>query len=58
MSKLLEEFLKIQTYEEYDRRREEFRELFKVEERARKHLVEISPQIGDTITDGIIREVF
>lgn len=58
MNKLLEEFLKIQTYEEFDRRREEFRELFRTEESARKHLVEISPQIGDEITDGIIREVF
>ena len=40
---LKDEFLKIESYEEFDRRREEFREL-KFDEDIRKHLGKIFPK--------------
>ncbi|MCM1145713.1 MAG: hypothetical protein NC407_13515 [Lachnoclostridium sp.] len=54
----MEEFLKIQTYEEYDKRRGEFKELLQTEPRAEKHMCELFPEIDNEISDGIIREVF
>ncbi|MCM1143656.1 MAG: hypothetical protein NC318_09085 [Blautia sp.] len=58
MSRLAEELFKIQTYEEFDRRRDEFKELKITEPGVIEHLNKIFPYIGDRISDGIIREVF
>ena len=58
MSKLAEKFLKIKTWEEFDRRREEFRELSTKEPGVAKHFNSILPKIDDKIDDGIIREAF
>lgn len=58
MSRLAEEFFKIGTWAEFDRRREEFRELDAKEPGVLEHLGKISPHVGDEIKDGIIYEVF
>lgn len=58
MSRLAEEFLKIKTWEEFDRRREEFRELSTKEPGVAKHFNSILPKIDDRIEDGIIHEAF
>ena len=43
MDKLKDEFMKIKTYEEFDRRREEFRGLV-IDEDTLEHFGEISPK--------------
>lgn len=58
MSRMSEEFLKIQTYEEFDRRRSEFKGLKVTEPGVREHMNKISPYVDNEISDGIIREVF
>ncbi len=60
MSEALEEFLKVKTYEEYNRRRQEFKEkgLSAKEPGVLEHLGEICPYVGDEIRDGIIYEAF
>lgn len=58
MSKLAEEFFKIQTYEEFDRRREEFKRLSVKEPGVLDHMDKIFPPTPDNvIKDGIIDEV-
>ena len=58
MSKLAEEFLKIQTYEEYNRRRAEFKGLSIMEPEVREHLGKICPHAPDNVVkDGIIVEI-
>ncbi len=57
MIDLVEELLKIQTYEEFDRRREEFRELPLKDPRVRKHLTKIFPKIYDGVRNGVIVDV-
>ncbi len=58
MSRLAEEFLKISTWEEFDRRREEFRELSPKEPGVAQHFNSLLPDVDDRIEDGIIHEVF
>ncbi len=58
MSKLSEDFFKIDTWEEFDRRREEFRELKIKEPGVWEHMKKILPDIKDGVKDGIIHEVF
>lgn len=58
MSRLAEEFLKIKTWKEFDRRREEFRNLSTKESGVAQHFNGILPRVDDEISDGIIREVF
>lgn len=58
MSSLAEEFLKIKTYEEFDRRREEFRGLSLKEPGVIEHMGKLFGHIGDAVKDGIIHEVF
>jgi len=60
MSEAWEDFLQVKTYEEYDRRRQEFAErgLRITDHGVREHLREITSYIGDGIKDGIIYELF
>ena len=57
MSGLVEELLKITSYEEFDKRREEFRNLPKNDPRVRQHLNKIFPQIHDRVKNGVIIDV-
>ena len=58
MNKLAEEFLKIQTYEEYNRRRAELKGLDITEPGVREHLREICPHApNNVVKDGIIVEI-
>lgn len=58
MSWQAEEFLKIQTYEEYNRRRAELKGLDITEPGVREHLREICPHAPDNVVkDGIIVEI-
>ncbi len=55
---LKEEFLKISTYEEYDKRREEFRNLVRDKE-VLNHLNELYPTLDNSdFENGIITEVY
>ena len=56
---LKEEFMKITTYEEWDRRRDEFRGLDAGDTKIRKHLNELYPRLQHSIYDsnGIFTEV-
>ncbi len=58
MNSLVEEFLKIETYEEFDKRRKEFRDLKLGEPETMEHMGKLLGYIGDGIKDGIIHEVF
>lgn len=58
MSRLAEGFLKIRTWEEFDRRREEFRGLSPEEPGVIEHMGKLLGHIGDGMKDGIIHEVF
>lgn len=58
MNDLVEKFLKIKTYEEFDRRREEFRGLSPEEPGVIEHMGKLLGHIGDGMKDGIIHEVF
>jgi len=57
---LKEEFMKITTYEEWDRRRDEFRGLDAGDTEIRKHLNELYPRLQHSIYDsnGIFTEVY
>ena len=58
MNKLAEEFLKIQTYEEYNRRRAKLKGLDITEPGVREHLREICPHApNNVVKDGIIVEI-
>lgn len=55
----LEEFFKIKTYAEYDRRRHEFRELKFTDPGVREHMEKLNPPKADPgIVDGCIMDVF
>lgn len=58
MNRLVEEFLKIETYEEFDKRRGEFKDLKVKEPGVLEHMEKLFGHIGDGIKDGIIHEVF
>ena len=54
-----EEFLKIQTYQEYDQRRSEFKNLDIKDEEVLKHLTELFPKVDNSdFENGIITEVY
>ena len=58
MNKLAEEFFKIQTYEEFDRRREEFKGLSVKEPSVLDHMDKIFPSTpNNVVKDGIIVEI-
>ncbi len=58
MSRLVEEFLRIKTWEEFDRRREEFRDLSPKEPGVAKHFNSLLPDVGGEIENGIISDPF
>lgn len=57
MSRLVEKFLQIETYEEFDKRRKEFRDLKADEPEVREHMGKLLGYIGDGIKDGIIYDL-
>lgn len=58
MNKLAKEFFKIQTYEEFDRRRAEFKGLSIKEPGVWKHMCKIFPPApNNVVKDGIIVEI-
>lgn len=59
MSEVSERFLKIKTYEEYDRRRHEFEGLKITDPGVREHLQKLNPPKADPgVVDGVIIDVF
>lgn len=58
MSELAEKFLEIKTYEEFDRRREEFKGLRPNEPGVWEHFCEMIGPVENGYKDGIIYEVF
>jgi hypothetical protein len=58
---LREKFLKIKTYEEYDKRREEFKNLDFRDKEIIKHMSNISPKLHvdvDNFKKGIMTELY
>lgn len=53
-----EEFLSIKNYEEYDARREEFKDLDWTDRDLRKHWSSLMPKANEEYRDGIIKEAF
>lgn len=54
-----EDFLKIRTYQEYDQRREEFKNLDIRDKEILKHLEELFPKVDNSdFENGIITEVY
>lgn len=59
MSEVSEKFLKVKTYEEYDRRRQEFEGLLITDPGVREHLKKLNPPKADPgIVDGCIIDAF
>lgn len=54
-----EDFLKIRTYQEYDQRREEFKNLDLRDKEILKHLEKLFPKVDNSdFENGIITEVY
>jgi hypothetical protein len=54
-----EEFLKIKTYEEYDKRRDEFRGMDIMDKEIIQHLNDLYPTLDNSdFENGIIKEVY
>lgn len=54
-----EDFLKIRTYQEYNQRRDEFRNLDLQDKEILKHLEELFPRVDNSdFENGIITEVY
>lgn len=58
MSELAEKFLAIKTYEEFDKRREEFKELRPNEPGVLEHLDKLIGPVENGYKDGVIYEAF
>lgn len=59
MSEVSERFLKVKTYEEYDRRRHEFEGLKITDPGVREHMEKLNPPKADPgIVNGCIMDVF
>ncbi len=55
---LKETFLEIKTYEEFDKRREEFRQLDWSDAEIRQHVSDIFPRVPAGYVNGVIYEVY
>lgn len=59
MSEVSERFLKVKTYEEYTRRRHEFKGLKITDPGVREHMEKLNPPKADPgVVDGCIMDVF
>lgn len=59
MSEVSERFLKVKTYDEYDKRRQEFEGLKITDPGVREHLKKLNPPKADPgVVDGVIIDVF
>lgn len=59
MSEVSERFLKVKTYDEYDKRRQEFEGLKITDPGVREHLQKLNPPKADPgVVDGAIIDVF